>query len=132
MILPTANWTTFATGALVATAFMTSPTAADDMQVNTFTTGAQSSAAVSLDADGDFVVVWQGSGFAGTDSSGTSSGADLFFDPLTSGPRPASAAVDTIKPPAPLVITVEGSRHAACVSRSADEGSGPGYVRRRS
>ncbi len=37
-------------------------------QVNTYTTSVQTSPAVSMDSDGDFVVVWQSSGSGGTDS----------------------------------------------------------------
>ena len=40
---------------------------ADDVQVNTYTTGLQGFPSVSLDADGDFVVVWQSFGSSGTD-----------------------------------------------------------------
>ena len=43
-----------------------------DVQVNTYTTSSQSSPAVSVAADGDFVVVWQSSGSVGSDSSRTS------------------------------------------------------------
>jgi hypothetical protein len=38
-------------------------------QVNTWTTGDQRNASVAADADGDFVVVWEGIGSYGTDSS---------------------------------------------------------------
>ena len=43
-----------------------------DVQVNTYTSGAQRFPVVSSDSDGDFVVVWQGGGSGGTDSSGYS------------------------------------------------------------
>ncbi len=42
---------------------------ADDLQVNTYTTGFQRNASVGVDADGDFVVVWESEGSGGTDSS---------------------------------------------------------------
>ena len=35
---------------------------ANDVQVNTYTTGSQTSPSVAMDADGDFVVVWHNSG----------------------------------------------------------------------
>ncbi len=38
-------------------------------QVNTYVTSAQRKASVSMDADGDFAVVWESYGSAGTDSS---------------------------------------------------------------
>ncbi len=41
---------------------------ADDVQVNTYTTGGQSDPRVALDVDGDAVVVWESSGSSGTDS----------------------------------------------------------------
>ena len=41
-------------------------------QVNTYTTNVQPTPAVAMDADGDFVVVWQSYGSAGTDTSGYS------------------------------------------------------------
>ncbi len=43
-----------------------------ELQVNSYTTSSQRLASVGLDADGDFVVVWQSSGSGGTDSSGYS------------------------------------------------------------
>ena len=43
---------------------------ADDVQVNTYTTGNQRQASVALDADGDFVVVWASFGGYGTDPLG--------------------------------------------------------------
>jgi hypothetical protein len=43
-----------------------------NFQVNTYTTSLQSFPTVSLDADGDFVVVWRSHGSPGNDSSDTS------------------------------------------------------------
>lgn len=43
-----------------------------EFEVNTYTTGRQFHPAVDMDADGDFVVVWQSYGSAGSDSSGYS------------------------------------------------------------
>ncbi len=45
-----------------------------EFQVNTYTTGSQipDSRSISLDADGDFVVVWESEGSGGTDTSGNS------------------------------------------------------------
>ncbi|MEM7587523.1 MAG: hypothetical protein AAF560_29310 [Acidobacteriota bacterium] len=43
-----------------------------ELQVNTYTTSLQFDAAVSMDSDGDFVVVWNSSGSNGTDTSGPS------------------------------------------------------------
>ena len=41
-------------------------------QVNTYTTGFQVATSVAIDANGDFVVVWQSDGSFGTDTSGPS------------------------------------------------------------
>jgi hypothetical protein len=41
-------------------------------QINTYTTSAQAHPAISLDSDGDFVVVWQSNGSSGGDTSGYS------------------------------------------------------------
>jgi len=41
-------------------------------QVNTYTTGTQNDPSVAMDADGDFVVVWESDGSGGTDTSGYS------------------------------------------------------------
>ncbi len=62
---------------LVAGAFMESAAAAAtpvgaEFQVNTYTTSVQGFPSVALDADGDFVVVWDSNGSAGTDSDGYS------------------------------------------------------------
>jgi hypothetical protein len=43
-----------------------------EFQVNTFTTSSQVRPSVSVDADGDFVVVWQSLGSSGTDTDGPS------------------------------------------------------------
>ena len=51
-----------------------------EFQVNTCTTSAQRDPAVALDADGDFVVVWTGDGSSGTDTSGSSIQARLFYN----------------------------------------------------
>ncbi len=40
-----------------------------EFQINTYTTNTQAYPSVALDADGDFVVVWEGEGSSGTDSS---------------------------------------------------------------
>ncbi len=49
-----------------------SPARADDVQVNSYTTGNQGFPSMAMDADGDFVVVWHSAGSAGTDSAGYS------------------------------------------------------------
>jgi hypothetical protein len=41
-----------------------------EFQVNTYTTGSQWASSVAVDADGDFVVVWDSDGSSGSDSSG--------------------------------------------------------------
>jgi hypothetical protein len=48
----------------------TGATLGSEFQVNTYTTSRQANPSVSLDADGDFVVVWQSRGYAGSDTSG--------------------------------------------------------------
>ncbi|MEM6784506.1 MAG: hypothetical protein AAF624_12320, partial [Bacteroidota bacterium] len=45
-----------------------------EFQVNTFTTARQESAAVAMDADGDFVVVWQSINYNGADQDGDGAG----------------------------------------------------------
>ncbi len=44
----------------------------DQFQVNTYTTGGQYRSSVALDADGDFLIVWDGFGSGGTDTSSLS------------------------------------------------------------
>ncbi len=70
---------------------------ADDLQVNSYTTDDQFAPSVSLDADGDFVVVWDSLGSAGTDDSfesiqgrsyasgGAPAGGELQINAYTSG-----------------------------------------------
>ncbi len=48
------------------------PVRADDVQVNSYTTGGQGFPSMAMDADGDFVVVWHSAGSAGADSAGYS------------------------------------------------------------
>ncbi len=43
--------------------------AGGELQINTYTSGRQRNPSVALNADGDFVVVWDSEGSAGTDSS---------------------------------------------------------------
>ncbi len=45
-----------------------------EFQVNTYTTGDQGDPSVAVDADGDFVVVWESYGSAGSDTSGAIQG----------------------------------------------------------
>ena len=57
-------------GTWSATAWAQQPApVGSEFQVNTYTTNSQLSPSVALDADGDFVVVWQSRGSGGTDSS---------------------------------------------------------------
>jgi hypothetical protein len=49
-----------------------SPDTSDQFQVNSGTTNAQNNAAIALDSDGDFVVVWQSDVSSGGDTAGTS------------------------------------------------------------
>ena len=51
---------------------------AEDVQLNTYTTGPQSSSSVAQSANGDFVVVWTSAGSSGTDSTGYSIQARRF------------------------------------------------------
>jgi hypothetical protein len=53
-----------------------------ELQVNSYTTDYQLSAAVALDARGHFVVAWQSYGSAGTDSSSYSVQAQRFVGPI--------------------------------------------------
>lgn len=52
--------------------------AGDQVQVNTYTTGAQEEPAVASDAQGNFVVLWDSLGSYGTDSSATSIQGQFF------------------------------------------------------
>jgi hypothetical protein len=65
-----------------------------ELRVNSYTTGAQFAPAVGVDADGDFVVVWNSSGQDGAatgvfarrfTSSGAAAGGDLQVNTYTSG-----------------------------------------------
>lgn len=80
---------------------------AEDIQVNTYTTGPQNSPSVAADADGDFVVVWVSYGSSGTDSSngsiqgqrysaeGSPVGGELQINTYTTGQQLSpSVAVD--------------------------------------
>ncbi len=73
---------------------------ADDVQINTYTTGFQTEPSVSLDADGDFVVVWDSRGSSGSDTDLDSvQGQRYASDSSTAGAQfqvntlPASAAL---------------------------------------
>ncbi|MEM7588356.1 MAG: hypothetical protein AAF560_33520 [Acidobacteriota bacterium] len=61
-----AVWVTVGAGLLSSVA---SPAWAGDVQVNTYTTGAQSLPEIARDAEGNFVVVWLSDGSFGTDDS---------------------------------------------------------------
>lgn len=50
----------------------------DQLQVNTYTTAEQQLPSLAMDAEGDFVVVWQSAGSSGSDSSTTSIQGQLF------------------------------------------------------
>jgi len=52
--------------------------AGDEFQVNTYTTGSQREAAVAVDAQGNFVVVWDSDGSDGTDTHGRSIQGQLY------------------------------------------------------
>jgi hypothetical protein len=52
--------------------------AGDEFQVNTYTTAGQVLPSVSMDSDGDFVVVWMSEGSSGTDSSSYSVQGQLY------------------------------------------------------
>jgi hypothetical protein len=74
-----------------------------EFQVNTYTTDSQGQPTVGVDADGDFVVVWEGYGGGGTgaiwgqryDSSGNAVGAEFQVNDYTTGYQSiASVAVD--------------------------------------
>ncbi len=65
-------WIFIAAVLLIASGAGSGTARADDVQVNTYTTSTQGVPSVSLDADGDFVVVWESQGSGGTDSLGYS------------------------------------------------------------
>jgi hypothetical protein len=70
-------------------------------QVNSYTTNNQGVPAVSLDSDGDFIVVWHGLGSSGSDTSNYSIQGQRFttFNP-TPTPTPLPTATDTPLPTA--------------------------------
>lgn len=85
---------------------------AEDIQVNSYTTGEQRGPSVALDADGDLVVAWLSSSSSGTDtdlgsiqgqryaSDGSSAGGQFQINSYTTGyqglflPTPAVVAAD--------------------------------------
>ncbi len=86
MIIPSRRWTPFAANLVWMTVGPWIGTAAaDDVQVNTSTTGSQRSAAIALDADGDFVVVWQSPSSGGTDPGTSSQGQRYASDGSAAG-----------------------------------------------
>jgi hypothetical protein len=74
--------------------------ASDDFQVNTYTTGGQSSNSVAPDGVGGFVVVWRSAGSSGTDTSGGSVQAQRFAGgPTTTSSSVTSTTSTTTLPP---------------------------------
>jgi hypothetical protein len=63
-----------------------------EVQVNTYTTGAQAVPAVAAGRDGDFVVAWQSAGSSGSDSDGFSVQAQLYDEIFRDGVEGGSAA----------------------------------------
>ncbi len=55
-----------------------------EIQVNTYVTGFQHIPVVGVNADGDFVVVWESTGSSGTDTSSNSIQAQRFAVPILS------------------------------------------------
>lgn len=66
------RWIATATVLALVSGIGTGKARADDVQVNTYTTGDQRRPSVAVTADGDFVVAWTSYGSSGTDASGTS------------------------------------------------------------
>ncbi len=56
-----------------------------EFQINTYTSAVQGELSVASDSDGDFFVVWQSYGAAGTDSSGETVQGQRFGDPGFAG-----------------------------------------------
>jgi hypothetical protein len=87
-----------------------------DFQVNTFTTGAQRRPRMAADADGDFVVVWQGEGsqdgfgagifMKAFDSAGFPATGDLQVNAYTSGAQESPAV--GLAPDGRFVIAWQG------------------------
>jgi len=85
---------------------------ADDLQVNTYTTGQQNSPSVAVDATGKFVVVWTSEGSNGTDASGTSVQGQRFD---TSGmPIGGEFQVNS------YTTSTQSSRYGSSISMNAD------------
>jgi hypothetical protein len=72
MTRPACGWTLLAAALWIAGGPATGTARADDVQVNTYTTNAQLRPSVALDADGDFVIVWDSVGSPGSDTSAES------------------------------------------------------------
>ena len=72
-----------------------------EFQVNTYTTGSQSSPVAATDVGGGFVVAWSSDGSAGTDTSGVSVHAQRFEggSTTTSSTAPGGANTTTTVPP---------------------------------
>ncbi len=74
-------------------------------QVNTYTTVDQSGPSVSLDGDGDFVVVWDSGGSAGTDTSFYSIQGQRYLGPI---PAPALSRASSLALAAALTLLGAG------------------------
>ncbi|MEO7974568.1 MAG: hypothetical protein ABIU84_13375 [Thermoanaerobaculia bacterium] len=66
-----ASWTALALGLFAPAAAQLSP-AGGELQVNSYTTGAQRSPAIRSDPQGNFVVAWHSNGSSGGDTSSLS------------------------------------------------------------
>ncbi|MCG8456255.1 MAG: hypothetical protein MI919_08230 [Holophagales bacterium] len=104
-------------------------TVASQFQVNTFTSGEQTSAAVAVDSDGDFVVAWRSGASAGADTSadsvqgqrfasdGSAVGAQIEINTYTTGVQ-TSPAVD---------MDADGDFVVAWQSAGSDGGDSDAY-----
>ena len=70
--LKTRDWALIVAILWIASGLGVASSRADDVQVNSYTTGDQGEPSVAVSADGDFVVVWQSFGSGATDSSAQS------------------------------------------------------------
>ncbi|MEJ2085039.1 MAG: hypothetical protein P8Y44_05085, partial [Acidobacteriota bacterium] len=85
---------------------------ADDLQVNTYTTGQQNSPSVAVDAAGGFVVVWTSEGSSGTDASGTSVQGQRFD--IAGMPSSGEFQVNS------YTTSTQSSRYGSSISMNAD------------
>ncbi|MEM9556308.1 MAG: hypothetical protein AAGC60_18780 [Acidobacteriota bacterium] len=103
--------------------------ASDQFQVNSFTTGEQTTASVAMDADGDFVVAWRSAASGGTDTSADSvQGRRFAFDGSPLGDQIQINTFTTSVQTSPSVdLDVDGDFVVAWMSDGSAGSDSDGY-----